>query len=177
MEKRSYSLQITGSELGEGTFLEQKTIFGQGLFRDLLSKVTKPTAASARSGLLTEAQRGRNQLWSLQPVPMTQRYPDVTSRGAVLQLALPMLNITGARMDPSVYPGMSAGSSCGCLPLVSYTSTTSWAPSLSQEGVKSKNSHETARGRALRTGWAPRPLSRAKSSNTGVRYARQAMVT
>lgn len=80
MEKRSYSLQITGSELGEGTFLEQKTIFGQGLFRDLLSKVTKPTAASARSGLLTEAQRGRNQLWSLQPVPMTQRYPDVTSR-------------------------------------------------------------------------------------------------
>ena len=83
------------------------------------------------------------------------------AEGAVLQLALPVLSVTGIRMDSSAYPGMSADRSCVCLPLVSNTSTHSWPPSLSQEVVKNKSRCETARGRAPRTGQGPRPQSSA----------------
>lgn len=116
-----------------------------------------PTASPVGAGLLTGAQRGRNWPWSVQPVLMTQRLPDVTSRRGCFALGFACTEYNRSE-DGFLYLPRHARRQQLCMPPSGLLHIHhSWPPSLSKEGVNSKSRHETARGRAVRTGQGPGP--------------------
>lgn len=159
---RSSSLQMAGRGLrkGESSWNRHLSLgkscgsklTGEGLFREP-SKVTEPTAASVRAGLLAGAPRARKRLQPLQPAPskQTQRHPRLLSRRG----RCAALNVTGvSRMPLCTHVCVPAAAVCA----------SRWSPHLSARKGKEHSRRETVRGGALRTGQAPRPLSRAKPS-------------
>lgn len=116
-----------------------------------------PTASPVGADLLTGAQRGRNWPWSVQPVLMTQRLPDVTSRRGCFALGFACTEYNWSE-DGFLYLPRHERRQQLCMPPSGLLHIHhSWPPSLSKEGVNSKSRHETARGRAVRTGQEPGP--------------------
>lgn len=165
--QRSWLLQITGRQLREGKFLGQKTVFGEiwgapdrlekAYLRTSLRGQGWPIASPVGAGLLTGAQRGRNWPWSVQPVLMTQRLPDVTSRRGCFALGFACTEYNWSE-DGFLYLPRHERRQQLCMPPSGLLHIHhSWPPSLSKEGVNSKSRHDTVRGRAVRTGQEPGP--------------------
>lgn len=89
------------------------------------------------------AERAEARTRSGQSVLMTQAAQTLAAEGALLSLALSEQNITGARMDSSIYPGTSGGAAV----YISSSSPTRPSPpgycSRSTEGLKSKSRQDT----------------------------------